>query len=231
MNLIPIENILYMILPLIIVWYFYYKWIGNSSEIVYATIRMVLQLLGIGFVLIYLFNNKSWYMGTFVILVMITISTFIVIRNLQDKNIKTFNIVFISIAIGGSVNLFLVVKYVLELTTFYEPKFVIPLAGMLYANCMNAISIVAERFEQEIKTNKYMDAVKKSFKASMIPKVNTFLAVGLVSLPGMMTGQILSGVDPLVAVRYQIVVMAMIMGSSGISVILYLKLMNKNYIN
>ena len=226
MNLIPIENLLYMLLPLTIVWYFYYKWIGNSQEIVYATIRMVVQLLSIGFVLIYLFNNNSWYMGVFVILVMITISTFIVIRNLENKNIKLFNVVFLSIAIGGSINLFLVIKYVLELSSFYEPKFVIPLAGMLYANCMNAISIVAERFEQEIKTNTYENAVKKSFKASMIPKVNTFLAVGLVSLPGMMTGQILSGVDPLVAVRYQIVVMAMIMGSAGISVVLYLKFMN-----
>ncbi len=226
MNLIPIENLLYMLLPLAIVWYFYYKWIGNSQEIVYATIRMVVQLLSIGFVLIYLFNNNSWYMGVFVILVMITISTFIVIRNLENKNIKLFNVVFLSIAIGGSINLFLVIKYVLELSSFYEPKFVIPLAGMLYANCMNAISIVAERFEQEIKTNTYENAVKKSFKASMIPKVNTFLAVGLVSLPGMMTGQILSGVDPLVAVRYQIVVMAMIMGSAGISVVLYLKFMN-----
>ncbi|MEA2091578.1 MAG: ABC transporter permease, partial [Campylobacterota bacterium] len=56
---------------------------------------------------------------------------------------------------------------------------------------------------------------------------NTFLAVGIVALPGMMTGQILSGVDPLVAVRYQIVVMAMILGSSGISVVIYLSMISR----
>ena len=56
----------------------------------------------------------------------------------------------------------------------------------------------------------------------MIPQVNALLAVGLVSLPGMMTGQILSGISPLVAVRYQIVVMAMVLGSAGISTILFL---------
>lgn len=229
MQLIPIENLTYMILPLGIVWYFYYRWIGNSSEIVYATIRMVVQLLAIGYVLIYLFNNNSWYVGFLVLFMMILISSFIVLRNVERKNKRTFLIIFTTILIGGSVNLYLVVKFVLELTPFYEPRYVIPLAGMLYSNCMNAVSIVAERFEQEIKKSSYEEAKRISFKASMIPKVNTLLAVGLVSLPGMMTGQILSGIDPLVAVRYQIVVMAMIMGSAGISVILYLRFMKKEY--
>ena len=229
MQLIPIENLTYMILPLSIVWYFYYRWIGNSSEIVYATIRMVVQLLAIGYVLIYLFNNNSWYVGFLVLFMMILISSFIVLRNVERKNKRTFLIIFTTILIGGSINLYLVVKFVLELTPFYEPRYVIPLAGMLYSNCMNAVSIVAERFEQEIKKSSYEEAKRISFKASMIPKVNTLLAVGLVSLPGMMTGQILSGIDPLVAVRYQIVVMAMIMGSAGISVILYLRFMKKEY--
>jgi putative ABC transport system permease protein len=88
---------------------------------------------------------------------------------------------------------------------------------------MNSVSIAAERFEKEIQHNSYKEAKRLSLIASMMPKINTFLAVGIVSLPGMMTGQILSGVDPLIAVRYQIVVMAMILGSGGISVILYLK--------
>ena len=231
MSLIPIENILYMIIPLTVVWYFYYKWIGNSQEIVYATARMVIQLLAIGYVLIYLFNNDSWYVGVAVILVMLIMSSFIVLRNIEHKSKKTFFIIFTTIAVGGSINLYLVVKFVLELSPFYEPRYVIPLAGMLYSNCMNAVSIVAERFEQEIKKSSYEEAKKTSFRASMMPKVNTLLAVGLVSLPGMMTGQILSGVDPLVAVRYQIVVMAMVMGSAGISVILYLMFMKKEHIN
>jgi putative ABC transport system permease protein len=63
-----------------------------------------------------------------------------------------------------------------------------------------------------------------AFKASLIPQINSFLAVGLVSLPGMMSGQILAGVDPLVAVRYQMMVMFMILGSSGISTVSYLYL-------
>ena len=116
----------------------------------------------------------------------------------------------------------------MDLTPFYEPRYVIPIAGMIYANSMNAVSLAAERLEKELKTSTYKEANRAAFKASMMPKINIFLAVGIVSLPGMMTGQILSGVDPLVAVRYQIVVMAMILGSSGISVVIYLKYIKKS---
>ena len=230
MELIAAQNILFILLPLIIVWYFYYKWVDNKVEIIYASSRMIIQLIAIGYLLVYIFKNDSWAIGLLIILVMITMSTFIAFRNLTSKNIRTFNIIFIAIATAGTLNLIIVIEFVLDLTRFYEPKYVIPIAGMIYANCMNAIAIAAERFEQEIKVSNYIQARKISFKTAMMPKINTFLAVGLVSLPGMMTGQILSGVSPLIAVRYQIVIMAMILGSAGISVIIYLLLQRKNKI-
>ena len=227
-ELIPAQNILFILLPLVIVWYFYYRWADDKTEIIYATTRMIAQLLAIGYILIYIFENDFWYIGLFIILIMITMASFIAFRNITNKTIRTYFIIFISIAIGGTLNLIIVIEFVLDLTQFYQPKYVIPIAGMIYANCMNAISIAAERFEKELKTSNYNEAKKISFKASLIPKVNTFLAVGLVSLPGLMTGQILSGVDPLIAVRYQIIIMAMILGSAGISVILYLLLQKNN---
>ena len=61
----------------------------------------------------------------------------------------------------------------------------------------------------------------------MIPQINSLLAVGLVALPGMMTGQILSGVDPMIAVRYQIMIMSMILSSSGIAIVVYFTLKKK----
>jgi len=84
------------------------------------------------------------------------------------------------------------------------------------------VAIAVERFDYEIQLNDYAQSRFLAFKAAMIPQVNTLLAVGLVSLPGMMTGQILSGISPLIAARYQIVVMAMVLGSAGISTILFL---------
>ncbi len=227
MKVISLSSLLYMTIPLLVVWFFYAKWVGNKKEIAYAGFRMVLQLLLIGYVLVYIFNGKSPLIGLLVIFIMITISSYIALRNVKKRDFGLYKKFFISILIGGSFNLLLVLYAVLDLHPIYQPRFIIPLAGMVYANSMNAISLVAERFENEISKRDFDEARAISFKASLIPSVNAFLAVGLVSLPGLMTGQILSGVDPIIAVRYQIAVMAMVLGSSGISSIIYLNLQKK----
>lgn len=221
MHKIEIINLTYLLLPLGVVGYFYYKWVGNKTEILYASFRMVTQLLLIGYLLTYIFENKSSLTTTLVIIVMVFSASFITFRNITKKDSSIYLKILISIFIGGSINLFLVIFFVLDIN-YLEPRVIIPIAGMLYANCMNAVSLVAERFEKEIENKNYKDARAVAFKASLIPQINSFLAVGLVSLPGMMTGQILSGVDPIIAVRYQIMVMLMVLGSSGISTILYL---------
>ena len=227
MKTVPLNHLLYMLLPLGVVALFFYKWLGNAKEIAIATLRMVIQLLIIGYILVYIFNNKNVEVGVFIILFMIFAASFIALRNIKEKNKAKYFKIFFSILIGGSLNLILVLYFVLDLKPLYQPRFIIPLAGMIYANAMNAISLASERFEREIKVNSYNKARAIALKSSLIPQINAFLAVGLVALPGLMTGQILSGVDPIVAVRYQIVVMAMVLGSAGISVIIYLSL-NKN---
>ena len=90
---------------------------------------------------------------------------------------------------------------------------------------MNTVSLAAERFESEFKRGEsYIGARRTALDATLIPQINSLFAVGLVALPGMMTGQILSGVDPNVAVRYQIMVMWMVFGSGGIAAVIYLVL-------
>jgi len=222
MQLISAINLFYLLIPMFVVGYFYYIWVDSKIEILYATLRMIFQLLLIGYILSYIFEAKTSYMTILIVLVMISVASLITLRNINTKNLSVYKNIFFAIFIGGSINLFLVLFFVLELKSFNEPRYIIPIAGMLYANCMNAVSLVAERFEKEIQIHSYEKARAISFKAALIPQVNSFLAVGLVSLPGMMTGQILSGVDPIVAVRYQIMVMFMILGSSGISTIIYL---------
>ena len=99
----------------------------------------------------------------------------------------------------------------------------IPLAGMIFANAMTAVSLAAERFNAELAHDtSWNEARVIAFHAAMIPVINSLFAVGLVSLPGMMTGQILSGVSPMIAARYQIVVMCMIFASAGISTAIFL---------
>ncbi|NQY19743.1 MAG: ABC transporter permease [Campylobacteraceae bacterium] len=226
MQNISLINLSYSLLPLIIVGYFYYKYTGNKSEILYSTFRMISQLLIIGYFLVYIFENKNYVLGLGILLFMLLVSSIIIMRNTKDKSYKHYSIILFSSFFSSLINLILVLYFVLELKS-YEPSIIIPIAGMIFANTMNSISICIERFEKEIQTSSFIKARESSFKASMIPQINSLLAVGLVSLPGMMTGQILSGIDPLIAVRYQIMIMIMLLSTAGLSKIIYFTLINK----
>ena len=133
---------------------------------------------------------------------------------------------------GGIFTLFLITRLVLRLEPWYLPRYMIPLAGMIFANAMNSISLAAERLEAELRQNKsYTKARNIAFGASIIPIMNSLFAVGLVSIPGMMTGQILSGISPLIAARYQIMVMCMIFGSVGISSACFLSWVEPDFVS
>ncbi len=222
MKRVELINLLYLLLPLIVVGYFYAKWVGKRGEILYATFRMVTQLILIGYLLDYIFNNSYSFLTLLVILIMVTSASFIAFRNISKRDLNLLKYILISIFIGGTINLILVIYFVLDVNSLNEPRFIIPIAGMVYANSMNAISLVAERLEKELVNKNFFEARANAFRAALIPQINAFLAVGLVSLPGMMTGQILSGINPLIAIKYQIMVMLMVLGSSGISIIIYL---------
>ena len=224
---IAMIDLLWVFIPVVIMMVIYFRWTKDKFTIPYALIRMLTQLILIGYVLTYIFNSDSSYLIILILCVMLITGSVITLRPLQKKNRSLYLYAFISILIGGIFTLALVVFGVLNLTPWYEPRFLIPLSGMIFANAMNAVSIAAERFESETveKNSNYIQARAISYKAAFIPTINALFAVGLVSLPGMMTGQILSGVDPLIAVRYQMMVMLMILGSSGISVAIYLSLL------
>ncbi len=222
MHDIPIIHLFYIMLPMGVVAYFYYIWVNDAKEIGYATVRMVIQLLIIGYVLDAIFKSSSIFVGGAVVLFMISVSSMIALRNFKHKNLINYWHVFISISIGGTANLLLVLAFIIDTKPLYTPMIAIPLAGMIYANAMNSVAQAAERFENEIQRVSYKEARLFAFRAAMLPRVNVLLAVGLVSLPGLMTGQILSGISPLVAARYQIVIMSMVVGSSGISAIIFL---------
>lgn len=226
-NSIPFSNLFYMLLPLSVVAFFYYRWVGKKSEILLATVRMSVQLIAIGYVLTSLFTTQSTFFLVLVVVVMVVSASLIARRNIRHKDIKTYLVILACITFSGTLNLGWVLVMVLERETLLEARFVIPLAGMIYANAMNAISLCAERYEKEREQCEMEKARGIAFKASMMPQINTFLAVGFVSLPGMMTGQILSGVDPLIAVRYQIVVMAMMLSSGAMCNLLYLYFVTK----
>jgi len=204
-------------LPINFVAYYYIKITDDLKTIPSALVRMVSQLLLIGYLLVFIFDSNSSYIVLLTLFVMITFASIISLRPLQKREKNLYSHSFISILIGGGISLVLVLFGVLEVKSWYEPKVVIPLAGMVFSNSMNALSLFLKSFNDS-------QNLSESIKTALIPTINSFFAVGLVSLPGMMTGQILSGIDPLIAVRYQIMIMLMVLSSSGVSIIVFIKL-------
>lgn len=222
-------DLLWVLIPVGVVILIYIRWTNDKTTLFYALFRMILQLVLIGYVLTYIFEAKSPYLVVSILSVMLIAASIIAMRPLQKRDTSIYLYAFISIITGSMFTLLLVIFGVLDLNPWYEPRFLIPIAGMIFANAMNAVSIAAERLDSELsRDNHYITARSTSYKAALIPIINALFAVGLVSLPGMMTGQILSGVDPLIAVRYQMMVMLMILGSAGISVAIYLHFMKKS---
>jgi putative ABC transport system permease protein len=217
-SIIPISSLMLILVPVALVLWIQFKWSLNYKEGIYAVSRMLGQLLIVGYFLGYIFNSEKAWVIVLILIVMVMASSWIALRTLTKQRKQLFITVLISVIIGGGATLLLVTQGVLDFEPWYKPQYLIPLAGMIFANSMNSISLAAERYFDEIGRGiAHLDARNIAFRTAMIPITNSLFAVGLVSLPGMMTGQILSGVDPLIAVRYQIMVMAMIFGAGGIS--------------
>ena len=224
---IPIASLLLGFVPVLLLIVIMRVWGLNALQSMYANIRMLVQLLLIGYVLTYIFETDEPVLVVLVVIFMIAMSSWIALRPLMDRGIKPYSIVVIAIGVSGLGVLLLITQIILEqqLPRWYEPRFVIPLAGMVFANSMNTISLAGERFHAERERGEdYLSARRTAMEAAMIPQVNALLAVGLVSLPGMMTGQILSGVEPLIAARYQIMVMCMIFSTAGLAAVIYMAL-------
>jgi putative ABC transport system permease protein len=220
---LSITDTLLALVPLLPVFMIHIYWQLNSKDLLLASARMVLQLVMIGFALNFIFSYDKFWLGFLILCFMLIVASMIVIRPIQKKSMLRYRRVLASLSIASSLILFWVLEVVLNLSPWYQANYVIPIAGMVIANGMNALSLCAERFEKELARNDNFPEIRMlAFNAALIPQINAFLAVGLVSLPGMMTGQILSGVSPLVAVRYQIMVMSMVMATTCIAVALYL---------
>ena len=222
---IPIWNLAIGMLPAVLVLVIIHRWKLELRTAVGALVRMLVQLFAVGYVLVYIFQTDNPWLILAVLVVMLSAASWIALGPVRTQP-KLYTKTWLSIAVGGGFTLALITQGVLRLEPWFEPRFAIPLGGMIFANAMNAISISAERFYAETSRGaEYSAARQAAVRTALIPLTNSLFAVGIVSLPGMMTGQILSGVDPLVAATYQIMVMGMIFGSGGISAACFLMLL------
>jgi len=201
------------------------RWSLDAGHALYAVARMLGQLLLVGYVLAFIFDANSGWIIFAILVVMVFASSWIALGIVKENRRALFKYSLLSILVAGGFVLAVISQGVVQLDPWYLPRYMIPLAGMIFANAMNSVSLVAERVISELSRGEdFIRARNIAFQASLIPMTNSLLAVGLVSLPGMMTGQILSGVSPHIAARYQIMVMCMIFGASGIASMLFLVL-------
>ena len=226
---IGLPGLILAFVPTLIALAIMYRWSAGVGTGIYATVRMLVQLLLIGYVLIFIFKSDDPLIIIAVLAAMLLIASGIAIRPISNRSRQTYYRALTAISVSGVATLALVSQGVIGVEPWFSPRYLVPLAGMIFAGAMNAVSLAGERMQVELARGEpYLIARNSAFRASIIPIVNGLFAVGLVSLPGMMTGQILSGVSPLVAAKYQIVVMTMLFGAAGIASALYLTMCERD---
>ncbi len=237
---IPFSNIaLFISLALIPMVILFSRKIKLWKDLIVSIFRMVLQLIGIGIYLQYLFEiNSIWLNGIWVLLMMI-IANATIIKRAGLRRRVIFPTSFLSILISTStVGILLLLS--VGVTPLYDAPYMIPMVGMILGNSLQGNIIALDRFYSSIRNEKdiyelYLfngatrgealrPFINRALTAAISPAIAGMMTIGLVSLPGMMTGQILGGTVPVEAIKYQIVIMVAIFLALFFSVLLNLTL-------
>lgn len=211
--------------------------LGLERKLIFFSFRMTVQLLFIGFVLRFLFEQVNPYFVVAVSLVMLGIAGSEV-RARQKRRIKGFAgyIIGAGAMFVSSFSITLIALFVIiRVEPWYTPQYTIPLLGMMLGNTMSGVALAMDRLtallyeQREIVEQRLLlgetwaeasrEIRKDSMRTGMIPIINSMAAAGIVSLPGMMTGQILGGTPPVEAVKYQILIMFLICAGTGFGVV------------
>lgn len=222
-----------------------YMKLGISRQLYIAAARTTVQLLLIGLVLKTLFASSSIIFIILISVIMISVAGWEILSR-QQRKLKTgwgLGVSTGSLFISSFLITLLCLFSVIQADPWYSPQYAIPLLGMLLGNTMTGIALGMDRLIQNVWQQRpaieqrlmlgqtaneaISDLRREAMRAGMIPIINSMAAAGLVSLPGMMTGQILAGAAPVEAVKYQILIMFMISSGTGLGVISVLWLISK----
>lgn len=210
--------------------------LGVTRDLAIATARTYVQLLALGLVLRLVFAADQWWSVVAILAVMIATAAQIILKRAPDAPSGLFLAAVTSMAVTGITVTFAVTGLVVGAAPWYEPRYVIPIAGMVLGNSMTGIALSLERVfadldarADEVRAMTALGAtpweaahpsIRASLRAGLIPAINSMAAAGIVFIPGMMTGQILAGADPLEATKYQIVVMLMVAAAEIVGAVL-----------
>ena len=216
-----------------------------------ASVRTTVQLLLVGFVLQWVFAVDQWY----VVVAMLLVMTLVAGYTAAARNERRFAGMWISTLLSMGISSWIITAYALlvvlrGIDQWYQPQYAIPLMGMVLGNTLNGISVGLSTLTSELAQRRgeidsalslgatryeaALPTLRQAIRLGMTPIINSMMVVGLVSLPGMMTGQLLSGTSPIEAVKYQIMIMFLVasataLGTVGVVALSYLHLFSGDH--
>ncbi len=215
-----------------------------------ASLRMVVQLLLVGYILEWLFTLRNPVWVLLVALAMTLMAGVSSVNRTRRQFRSIYWNSFVSILTASFLVTGLTVSGIIRVEPWYDPQYLIPLMGMVLGNALTGTSLALDRFMEELTSRREQiesllalgatrweaahETVKEALRTGMIPTINSMMVMGLVSLPGMMTGQILAGASPTDAVRYQIVIIFAIasgtaLGTMGVVLLAFLALFSQEH--
>ena len=210
--------------------------LGLGRDLAVATVRTFLQLIALGLVLRWVFGVESAWLVVAIVTVMMAVAAHTVATRAPDSPPGILSGSMASMLITGFTVTFAVTGLIIQVEPWYRAQYVIPMAGMVLGNSMNGIALSLERTFADLDARAGQvlaltalgatpweaaaDSVRVAIRAGLIPTINAMAAAGIVFIPGMMTGQVLAGADPLKAAYYQIVVMLMVAAATAVGSVL-----------
>lgn len=217
-----------------------------ERKAVVASVRGSAQLLAVGYVLGAIFAIERWELVLATLLVMLGAAARTGASRLPEHLAGIGWLTGGALFTGTALGLVFMAAVVVRPSPWYDPQYLVPFAGMILGNSMNGASLAGERLQEDMKARRaeiesrlalglsgpesVHPFLARALRAAMIPTLNSFAVAGVVQLPGMMTGQILSGVEPVVAVEYQILIFLLLMTSTAVSTLLFLLLLRSRYL-
>ena len=207
--------------------------LGLGAQLVIAAVRTTVQLLLVGLLLKIIFDNAhpGWVALMGVVMLLAAGREVMQRQQRRFRGAWGYGLGTLSMFISAFSVTLLVLLTVLKAEPWYEPQYSIPLLGMMLGNTMTGVALALDRLNQQVWEKReqlearlalgqtaieaVMQIRRDAMRVGMIPIINAMAAAGLISLPGMMTGQILAGSPPLEAVKYQILIMFMIAAGTG----------------
>ncbi|MEO1428397.1 MAG: iron export ABC transporter permease subunit FetB [Cyanobacteria bacterium J06633_8] len=229
--------------------------IGLELNLAFATVRTILQLLVLGYILDFVLALNNLWAVLAILAVMLTLAAIVAKNRITQKMPRILPLVWVSMFLSTALTLMYATFLIIQPDRWFQPQYVIPLAGVVLGNAMNAAAIAGERFvstinasHTEIETHLSLGATpqqaikqykKDSIRAGLIPTINQMMIIGMVTIPGFMSGLIISGVGydkqpfqaAAEAASYQILLMFMVAFSNLLTTIVLTKALSHQFFN